>query len=58
VAKGQVIALSGAGHPNSTEPPHLHFGVRLNGVYVDPFAYLAPLSVAGLIRLAPLAPAA
>ena len=58
VARGQVIALSGAGHPNSLEPPHLHIGVRLDGQYVDPMAYLSPLSVAGLIRLAPLAPAA
>jgi hypothetical protein len=30
----------------------------LNGQYVDPMAYLSPLSVAGLIRLAPLEPAA
>jgi murein DD-endopeptidase MepM/ murein hydrolase activator NlpD len=58
VARGQAIALSGSGHPNTLEPPHLHFGVRLNGQYVDPMAYLSPLTVAGLIRLAPLAPAA
>ena len=58
VARGQVIALSGGGHPNSAEPAHLHVGVRLNGSYVDPMAYLSPLSVAGLIRLAPLVAAA
>jgi murein DD-endopeptidase MepM/ murein hydrolase activator NlpD len=58
VARGQAIALSGTGHPSSGEPPHLHVGVRLNGQYVDPLAYLSPLSVGGLIRLAPLAPAA
>jgi len=57
VGRGQVIALSGAGHPGSVTP-HLHFGVKLNGGYADPMAYLAPASVAGLIRLAPLAPAA
>src|SRR5437764_3630520 len=28
VAKGDVIALSGDGHPRSTEPTHLHFGVK------------------------------
>jgi murein DD-endopeptidase MepM/ murein hydrolase activator NlpD len=58
VARGQTIALSGTGHPSSGEPPHLHFGVRLNGEYVDPLAYLSPMSVGGLIRLAPLPPAA
>ena len=58
VARGQTIALSGTGHPSSGELPHLHVGVRLNGQYVDPLAYLSPLSVGGLIRLAPLAPAA
>jgi len=58
IARGQTIALSGTGHPASGEPPHLHVGVRLNGQYVDPLAYLSPLSVGGLIRLAPLAPLA
>jgi murein DD-endopeptidase MepM/ murein hydrolase activator NlpD len=58
VARGQTIALSGTGHPSSGEPPHLHFGVRLNGQYVDPLAYLSPMSVSGLIRLAPLPSAA
>jgi murein DD-endopeptidase MepM/ murein hydrolase activator NlpD len=54
VMQGQVIALSGAGHPGSLEPPHLHLGVKLQGQYVDPLGYLSPLAVAGLIRLAPL----
>lgn len=54
VVRGQVIALSGPGHPGSLEPPHLHFGVKLDGAYVDPLGYLAPMSVAGMIRLAPL----
>jgi murein DD-endopeptidase MepM/ murein hydrolase activator NlpD len=58
VARGQIVALSGTGHPGSAEPPHLHFGVRLSGQYVDPLDCLSPMSVAGLIRLAPLAPAA
>jgi len=39
VTKGQVIGLMG-GNPSATSGEstgaHLHFGVRLNGVYVDP----------------------
>jgi murein DD-endopeptidase MepM/ murein hydrolase activator NlpD len=53
VARGQVIALSGEGHPGET-PSHLHFGVKLDGAYVDPLDYLSPGSVVDLIRLAPL----
>jgi murein DD-endopeptidase MepM/ murein hydrolase activator NlpD len=53
VARGSVVALTGTGHPG-IEPPHLHFGVRQDGVYVDPLAFLAPPSLVGLIRLAPL----
>jgi murein DD-endopeptidase MepM/ murein hydrolase activator NlpD len=54
VTAGQVIAVTGWGHP--AEPvPHLHFGVKVDDVYVDPLAYLSPPSVAGFIRLAPLA---
>jgi murein DD-endopeptidase MepM/ murein hydrolase activator NlpD len=54
VARGQVIALSGTGHPGSSAP-HLHLGAKLDGSYADPMDYLGPASVAGLIRLAPLA---
>jgi peptidase M23-like protein len=53
VAEGQVVAHTGWGH--AADPlPHLHFSVRLDGVYVDPLDYLAPLDVSGLIRLAPV----
>jgi murein DD-endopeptidase MepM/ murein hydrolase activator NlpD len=55
VAQGEAIALSGAGHPGDVTPS-LHFGVRLNGQYVDPLDYLGPASVVDLIRLAPLGP--
>ena len=53
VARGQTIALSGVGHPGSSFP-HLHFGVKLGGDYVDPLDSLTPLLVGGMIRLAPL----
>jgi murein DD-endopeptidase MepM/ murein hydrolase activator NlpD len=54
VAASQPLGLSGSGHPGDVTPS-LHFGVRLNGAYVDPFDYLSPLSVVDLIRLAPIA---
>jgi hypothetical protein len=54
VTAGQPIGLSGAGHPGATTTPHLHFGVRLDGVYVDPMLYLGPIDVSGFIRLAPV----
>ena len=53
VTAGQPFAVTGTGHPGASVP-HLHFGVRLAGAYVDPLAYLADLGVVDLIRLAPL----
>ena len=53
VVAGQLVALSGRGHPE-IPTPQLHFGVRLFGDYVDPIPLLQPQSVVDLIRLAPL----
>jgi murein DD-endopeptidase MepM/ murein hydrolase activator NlpD len=53
VAEGQVVALSGTGHVGDASPD-LHFGIRLNGAYVDPLDYLGPANVSDLIRLAPI----
>ncbi len=53
VVAGQAIAYTGWGHPGDPAPS-LHFGVKLGGAYVDPLAYLLPIQVSDLIRLAPL----
>lgn len=38
VTAGQVIAL--AGSTGISTGPHLHFGIRVNGSYVDPLSYV------------------
>jgi murein DD-endopeptidase MepM/ murein hydrolase activator NlpD len=39
VRRGQVVALSGGtGHATG---PHLHYEVRLSGIPVNPYKYLA-----------------
>jgi murein DD-endopeptidase MepM/ murein hydrolase activator NlpD len=53
VFAGERIATSGPGHPGSA-PTHLHFGVKLDGAYIDPLTVLQPPPIAGLIQLAPL----
>ena len=53
VFEGAPIAKTGEGHPGSTVP-HLHFGVKSTGTYVDPLSFLRPPSVADFIHLAPL----
>jgi murein DD-endopeptidase MepM/ murein hydrolase activator NlpD len=52
VGAGAIIATTGYGHV--AEPwSHLHLGVKLSDVYVDPLNYLGVMSVSDYIRLAP-----
>ena len=53
VARGQVIAASGPGHPG-TPIPHVHFGARFGGAYINPMLLLMPLDFSPLIHLGPL----
>jgi murein DD-endopeptidase MepM/ murein hydrolase activator NlpD len=53
VSQGQSIARSGTGHAGALVP-HLHLGVKLADVYVDPLDYVGPIEVWRFIRLAPL----
>ncbi len=55
VEQEQPVATSGAGHTGD-EIANLHFGVRLDDVYVDPLAYLTAVDVRSLIRLVPVEP--
>lgn len=55
VLRGAAVASSGWGHTGSSVP-HVHMGVKLDDVYVDPLAYLGPMSLEGFLRLAPLSP--
>lgn len=56
VARGATLGSTGRGHPGATVP-HLHFGVRADGVYVDPLRFLGPAPVSALVHLAPDLPA-
>ena len=53
VARGTRVGTVGAGHPGS-DAPHLHFGARYAGQYIDPLLLLERRSLVGLIRLAPI----
>jgi murein DD-endopeptidase MepM/ murein hydrolase activator NlpD len=54
VEAGRVIGTTGFGHPGSAIP-HLHFGTKVDGTYVDPLSLLAGLDLSELIRLVPVA---
>jgi hypothetical protein len=51
VGQGRYIGTVGAAHHDETG---LHFGVKLNGEYVDPAQYFGPIGTEGAIHLAPL----
>lgn len=53
VAEGSIVAMSGAGHVGAIVP-HMHFGVRSNGTYIDPMSVLAAPDLSGVVRLAPM----
>lgn len=50
VEEGTWIGRSGSAHGGDS----LHFGVKLEGAYVDPESFLGALDVTGAIHLAPL----
>lgn len=55
VSQGQVIALSGAGHPGG--PSALHFGAKLDDNYIDPGLLLSGFTdISELIQLNRMAP--
>jgi murein DD-endopeptidase MepM/ murein hydrolase activator NlpD len=54
VRRGDPVATTGGGHVGDAVAS-LHFGVRLDDVYVDPLDHLAPIDLTLLIRLAPIA---
>jgi murein DD-endopeptidase MepM/ murein hydrolase activator NlpD len=53
VRRGDLIATTGHGHPEIPSP-HLHFGARVGGTYIDPMILLGGADLSSLIRLAPL----
>ena len=52
VGEGRRIGRTSAAHPDGDGG--LHFGVKLNGDYVDPAAFIGPLDLSSAIHLAPL----
>ena len=53
IARGAVLGAVGSGHPG-VGSPHLHFGARYAGQYIDPMLLLERGSLVGLIHLAPI----
>jgi murein DD-endopeptidase MepM/ murein hydrolase activator NlpD len=57
VPRSAPIARTGWGHAGA-DVPHLHFGVRQDGAYLDPMDFLEAPSVSAFIRLAPFSSSA
>jgi murein DD-endopeptidase MepM/ murein hydrolase activator NlpD len=53
VARGDTVGAVGRGHQGSGAP-HLHFGARFAGQYIDPMLLLERPSMVGMIHLAPI----
>jgi hypothetical protein len=54
VPQGQVVGLSGEGHPG--ESHSLHFGAKVNGKYIDPLSLLGDFEdITDLLSLTPAA---
>ena len=53
VARGGPLGTVGPGHEGSGAP-HLHFGARFAGEYIDPMLLLERMSLVGMIHLAPI----
>jgi hypothetical protein len=53
VQQGQWIGRAGVSHVGGA--PGVHFGVKVDGDYVDPALYLGPVDLTGAVHLAPLA---
>ena len=51
VDQGHFIGTTSSAHPG--EWAGLHFGVKMNSLYVDPLTFLGPVDVSDAIRLAP-----
>ncbi|MGH2691345.1 MAG: hypothetical protein ACRDHM_02470, partial [Actinomycetota bacterium] len=53
IDRGDVVGTTAAGHAG-VQTPHLHFGARYAGEYIDPMLLLERGSLVGLIHLAPI----
>ena len=52
VAPGRFVGVSGSAH--NGQGGGLHFGVKLDGAYVDPVLFLGPLDLSAAVHLAPV----
>ena len=52
VVRGRFVGVAGSAH--SGQGSSLHFGVKLDGDYVDPVLFLGPLDLSAAVHLAPV----